>query len=169
MKHLSLMTLIITNFKIIKAMKKHLFLFCCIFSFCISAFAVDPPKASYRCKLPGTYDYVTIDYYNEGKGEGSIVFCNQSNMPIVRMHVKVEVTDEWYETEKNPQNYRESRKVLKKKTVVLCDDVFTDIPYNRSERRTNSSRGPIKGGNERDDHTYTYTVTVIDDPICSPL
>ena len=79
-------------------MKKYLLLFCCIFSVVSSVIANDPPKGTYRCKLPGTYDYVTIDYYNEGKGQSYLVFANQSNMVILRMHVKVEVTDEWTET-----------------------------------------------------------------------
>lgn len=152
-------------------MKKHIFLFCCIFTIGLSAQAVDPPKATSRCKLPGTYDYVTVDYYNEGKGLGYLVFSNQSNMVITRMRVKVEVTDVWQEQETSYNQWlgeTETRWVTKTKTHVLCDDVFYDIPYNRSEKRTNSERGPVKGGREKEGHEYTYKVTIVDDPICKP-
>lgn len=154
-------------------MKKHLVLFCCMISFGLSAIANDPPKGTYRCKLPGSYDYVTIDYFNEGKGCGYLVFSNQSNMLITRMHVKVEVTESWIETKEIPPRYTGDEPTYEEiphsHTTVLCDDTFYDIPCNRSEKRSNSSRGPVKGGNERSTHSYTYKVTVVDDPICKPL
>ncbi len=156
-------------------MKKHILLLCCMIAFGLSVFANDPPKATYRCKLPGTYDYVTVDYFNEGKGQGYLVFANQSNMVITRMRVKVEVTDYWDATES--YNYQDEfgtwqrgeRTVTKTHTAVLCDDTFYDIATNRSDVRRSSSRGPVKGGNEKPGHDYKYTVTVIDDPICKPL
>lgn len=153
-------------------MKKHFLLLCCMIAFGLSVFANDPPKATYRCKLPGTYDYVTVDYFNEGKGQGYLVFANQSNMVITRMRVKVEVLDTWYEEVTNFNQYlgeTETRRVKKTHTAVLCDDTFYDIATNRSDVRRSSSRGPVKGGNEKPGHDYKYTVTVIDDPICKPL
>lgn len=152
-------------------MRKNLFLFCCMIAMGLSAIAVDPPKGTTRCKLPGTYDYVTVDYFNEGYGEGYLVFANQSNMTIARMHVKVEVRDTWNEevTKYNQLTHEEvTTTVTKHRIAVLCDDTFYDIPCCRSEKRTSSSRGPVKGGNEKNGHTYDYTVTIIDDPICKP-
>ena len=85
------------------------------------------------------------------------------------MHVKVEVTEEWTAEIPRPETDLPPRKEPRKHTRVLCDDTFYDIPYNRSEIRKNSSRGPVKGGNEKEGHSYKYTVTVIDDPICKPI
>ena len=41
--------------------------------------------ASGSCKLPGTYDYVNVDYYEDGH----LTVSNQSGMKITQLHIKV--------------------------------------------------------------------------------
>lgn len=41
--------------------------------------------ASGSCKLPGTYDYVNVDYYEDGH----LAVSNQSGMVITQLHITV--------------------------------------------------------------------------------
>ncbi len=169
---LTIQLLFIIVIKMRSDMKRLLFSIFITLALGIKVSAQNPPDATYRCKLPGTYDYVTIDYFNEGKGQSYIVFSNQSNMTITRMHVKVEVTEEWIEERPWKNQYTgetTTRHYPEKVTRCLCDDTFYEIPNNKSEIRYKSLRGPVKGGPEKEGHTYTYKVTVIDDPICKPI
>lgn len=76
-----------------KKMKK-MFLFL-VSLFCISM-TVNAQDASGSCKLPGTYDYVNVDFYAgspnlSGKGAGTLRISNQSALPITNVRIKVTV------------------------------------------------------------------------------
>lgn len=74
-------------------MKKIIFTLLSIFAFTFVTYAQDA-KAS--CKMPGTYDYMTADFYKgQSQGDGSIRISNQASVPVVE--VKVRVTCEYFD------------------------------------------------------------------------
>lgn len=68
-------------------MKKIIFTLLTIFAFSLMSYAQDA-KAS--CKMPGTYDYMSADFYKGGsEGKGKIRITNQASIPILEVSVKV--------------------------------------------------------------------------------
>ena len=111
--------------------------------------------ASGSCKLPGTYDYVNVDYFENGH----IAVSNQSGMIITQLHITV-TCDEIYYTHESI-NYKDV-KTKKQRTVTLCDKNFYDIqPY----KTTNLTDGVKEFKKHGYDSEYRITVTV-NNPIC---
>jgi len=52
------------------------------------SFAVKAQEASGSCKLPGTYEYVNVDYYSDGH----LAITNNSGVKINSLKVKVTYT-----------------------------------------------------------------------------
>ena len=129
-------------------MKKILFV---IVSFlCLEAYA-NAQTASGTCKLPGTYDYVNVDYYDDGH----LAVSNQSGMKITQLRITVKCTITYDVTKQNPVS----------KTVTVCDKNFYDIAPNQ----TTILEDGVKSRNDIDVKSryakYEYTVSV-GNPIC---
>ena len=74
--------------KAIIKMKKILFLLVSLF--CITM-TVNAQDARGNCTLPGTYDYVNVDYYRDGH----LAVSNQSGMVITQLHITVIAVETW--------------------------------------------------------------------------
>lgn len=176
-------------------MKKHITL---IVLFLCSGLTVRAQEGSGECKLPGTYDYVRVAYFNDSKdcrgadckkGEGHLLVSNQSGVIVTSLHVKVVCIHTWKEkvTRKVqkmvttseygevPVTEEKEEWVPKSASNVLVDDDIHDIPYNQTTQYNHTERGRIKGGphsrngdNGRYDNRYEYKVT-IGNPICTPI
>ena len=176
-------------------MKKHIILIVLLLGV---VFAVRAQEGSGECKLPGTYDYVRVAYFNDSKdckgaacknGEGHLLVSNQSGVLITSLHVKVVCVHTW--KEKVPKKVQkmvttseygevpvtEEKEVWENRSAsnVLVDDDIHDIPYTQTTQYTHTERGRIKGGphredgyNGRYDNRYEYKVT-IGNPICTPI
>lgn len=92
--------------------------------FCISM-AVVAQDASGSCKLPGTYDYVSVDYYRDGH----LAVSNQSEIKITQLHIKVTCM----ETQRRPDV---SGDVPIQSQRTLVDQTFYDIAKNQTTRIT---------------------------------
>lgn len=95
-----------------KQMKKLLLLFVSIFSISL---AVNAQDASGSCSLPGSYDYVNVDYFRDGH----LAVSNQSGMMITQLHIKVTC---------NKHLACEEKDIYKNTTITLVDKNFYDIP-----------------------------------------
>ena len=71
----------------IKNMKKSIFTLLLFFAFSLFSYAQD---AKTSCKMPGTYDYVSADFYKgRSEGTGKIKLTNQATIPVLEIKVKV--------------------------------------------------------------------------------
>lgn len=122
---------------------------------CLGLYA-NAQTSSGSCKLPGSYDYVNVDYY---ESDGHIAVSNQSGMKITQLHITITCTIT-YNRPAKPGDFGGRTTT----TVTVCDKNFYDIPANQT---TTLSDG-VKSKNDikRDDAvSYEYTVTV-GNPIC---
>lgn len=134
--------------------KKLLFL---VSLFCISI-AMNAQDASGNCKLPGTYDYVNVDYYSDGH----LAVSNQSGMVITQLHIKVVVIETWDADGRDSKGRVQTRPQTR--TKVLCDRNYYDIPPYQTTRITDD----VQKFNEQGyvvNYKYKYEVSV-GNPIC---
>jgi hypothetical protein len=135
-----------------RKMKKILLFFVTVFSI---SFAVNAQDASGSCKLPGTYDYVNVDYFERG----NIAVSNQSGMIITQLHITVTCEETYYIH--NYENYKEVT-TKKHRKITLCDKNFYDIqPY----QTTNLTEGVQAFKKYGKDSEYNISVSV-SNPIC---
>lgn len=122
-----------------------------------AAFYVNAQTASGTCKLPGTYDYVNVDYY---ESDGHLAVSNQSGMKITQLRITVKCTISWEAKDYSTGEYKtESR------TVTVCDKNFYDIPANQTTtlKEGVKSKKDISTGCSACKFEYTVTVG---NPIC---
>lgn len=101
---------------------------------------------------------LSVSYYNDrstGGQNGHLVITNNSETTITKAHIKVSVLIRWTELVNDFP-------IANKKTLILCDDDFTDIPKNQTIEKYSSKRGVVKGGPEKEGKTYTYSVDITD-------
>ena len=126
---------------------------------CMGLYA-NAQTASGTCKLPSTYDYVNVDYY---ESDGHLAVSNQSGLKITQLHITVKCTITWEEKDYSAENYGNNKTMSK--TVTVCDKNFYDIaPYQTttlSDGDKSRKDIDIRHGNAK----YEYTVTV-GNPIC---
>lgn len=108
--------------------------------------AVNAQDGSGTCKLPGTYDYVNVDYYKDGH----LAVSNQSGMKITQLHITVTVTHTW-------TSDGEKHEIVK----TVCDKNFYDIPANQTTRLTDG----VQTYDDKGYGKHTYKVKV-GNPIC---
>lgn len=104
----------------IKNMKKSIFTLLLFFAFSLFSYAQD---AKTSCKMPGTYDYVSADFYKgRSEGTGKIRLTNQATIPVLEIKVKVTCElDSHIDSQGN--NYGTSWK-----TVTLYDRTVYGVP-----------------------------------------
>lgn len=104
--------------------------------FCLTV-AMNAQDASGSCKLPGTYDYVNVDFYKgQSRGEGNIVLSNQTSTGQYITEIKVVLTAEiGYEYKDVYNNGRVVGKELQWKTVTLFNDKIRGISANETRRQ----------------------------------
>lgn len=121
-------------------------------------FYANAQTASGTCKLPGTYDYVNVDYY---ESDGHLAVSNQSGMRLTQLRITVKCTIT-YEV----KNYSTNQYETKTKTVTVCDKNFYDIAPNQTTTLSDGVKSrkdiDIRGNTAA---KYEYTVTV-GNPIC---
>lgn len=104
---------------------------------------------------------LSVEYYNDRKGDlsknGRLVFNNSSDASISKVHIRVTVDIRWKEQN---QISNVNIPVTNKKTLVLCDDDFDNIPGKTEITKTNSKRGVIKGGPEKPNKYYSYNIEI---------
>lgn len=125
-------------------MKKIVFVLIAVMGFCFSMNAQD---GSASCKLPGTYDYVSVDFYKgKSQGMGNLTYSVQSNdistLNEVKVVVKADIMTE--KARKEEAGYKEDeygRLIRQYKEVpavwkhkVLFDGKLRDIPVNRTNK-----------------------------------
>lgn len=115
-------------------------------------------NASGACKLPGTNDYVNVDYYNDGH----IAVSVQSDMKITQMPIRVTCKITW--TEKVRNEYGQTVTEKREETKTLCNKTFYDIEPNR----TTSLSDGVEALTEQRNKKYEYSVSV-GNPICKPM
>lgn len=126
-------------------MKKKLLLLV-VSLFCITM-AVNAQDASGSCKLPGTYDYVNVDYYSDGH----LAVSNQSEMKITQLHVKVTCT----ETQRRPDV---SGDVPVQSQRTLVNQNYYDIPANQTTRITDGVKScPTYETKNKNGQTFEIT------------
>ena len=117
--------------------------------------------ASGTCKLPGTYDYVNVDYY---ESDGHLAVSNQSGLKITQLRITVKCTITWEEKDYSAENYGNNKTMSK--TVTVCDKNFYDIAPNQTTTLSDGVKSKkdiyIGQGNAT---RYEYSVTV-GNPIC---
>ena len=132
--------------KAIIKMKKILFLLVSLFYITMTVNAQD---ASGNCTLPGTYDYVNVDYYRDGH----LAVSNQSGMVITQLHIKVIAVETWDANGKQQE-----------RTKTLCDRNFYDIPPYQTTLITDGVQTFKEQGYVMD---YNYNLEVsVGNPIC---
>lgn len=105
----------------------------------------------------GSQGALSVEYYNHGSKTGHLIFDNQTGSTISKVHIRVTVLITWTEQIDVPYLGKTDQK--NKKTLVLCDDYFYNIPPNQS-KVARSQRGEVKGGPEKTGKTYQYNVEV---------
>jgi len=132
--------------KAIIKMKKILFLLVSLFYITMTVNAQD---ARGNCTLPGTYDYVNVDYYRDGH----LAVSNQSGMVITQLHIKVIAVETWDANGKQQE-----------RTKTLCDRNFYDIPPYQTTLITDGVQTFKEQGYVMD---YNYNLEVsVGNPIC---
>ena len=135
------------GYNLAKLKMKKLFLFV-VSLFCITM-TVIAQDASGSCKLPGTYDYVNVDYYRDGH----LAVSNQSGMVITQLRIQVTAVETW-DANGKPQ----------KRTKSLCDRTYYDIPPYQTTRITDGVQTFNEQGYVMD---YKYKLEVsVGNPIC---
>ena len=135
-------------------MKKLIVLIATIACMC---FYSNAQTASGTCKLPGTYDYVNVDYY---ESDGHLAVSNQSGMKITQLRITVKCTISWEEKDYSTGGYK-----TVSKTVTVCDKNFYDIPANQTTTQKDGVKSKEDLGRYGSYAKYEYTVTV-GNPIC---
>lgn len=109
---------------------KKLFLFV-VSLFCITM-AVNAQDASGSCKLPGTYDYVNVDFYKgPSQGKGNFILSNQTSTGQYITEIKVQITAEiLYEYEHEYAGNRPTSSKPLWKKVTLFNDKVRNIAAN---------------------------------------
>lgn len=105
----------------------------------------------------GSYGSLSVYYYNHGSKTGHLIFNNQTGATISKAHIKVTVLITWYDSIDIPYMGKQAQKNTK--TLVLCDDDFSNISKGES-KVTSGRRGVVKGGPEKPGKTYRYNVEV---------
>ncbi len=136
-------------------MKKIFLLFA---SIAFMGLCTNAQNASGACKLPGTNDYVNVDYYNDGH----IAVSVQSDMKITQMPIRVTCKITW--TEKVRNEYGQTVTEKREETKTLCNKTFYDIEPNR----TTSLSDGVEALTEQRNKKYEYSVSV-GNPICKPM
>lgn len=115
------------NWRQIK-MKKYIFIFMLLSSFSAITFAQD---ASAGCKLPGTYDYVNVDFYKGYSNDyGSFTISNQSSDYFVT-EISVRITCEIMTCWEGEDNYgRPETKCSRWKEVTLYSNKVRKLGQN---------------------------------------
>lgn len=91
--------------------------------FCITM-AVNAQDASGSCKLPGTYDYVNVDFYaGSPGGTGNFILSNQTSTGQYITEIKVTITAEVLEYNMNSGDNEW-------KPITLYSDKVRNIPAN---------------------------------------
>lgn len=126
-----------------------------IAAFICVGFYANAQTASGNCKLPGSSDYVNVDYYKDGH----LTVSNQSTMKLTQLHITVTCTVT-YNAPSKPGDFGGKRTVTK----TVCDKNFYDIPAYQTTKLTDGvkSEDDIKVDNAV---KYEYTVSV-GNPIC---
>lgn len=111
--------------------------------------------ASGNCKLPGSYEYVNVDYYKDGH----LAVSNQSGMKLTQLHITV-ICTVTYNAPSRPGDYGGKRTM----TETICDKNFYDIPANQTTKLTDG----VKSENDiRVENAVKYEYTVnVNNPIC---
>ncbi len=138
-------------------MKHTLFLFLAIIYF---GFSANAQNAMGRCNVPYTSEDLSVAYYNDrlsGGQNGHLEISNNSELTISQAHILVKVLIRWEEKTKGS-----TFPIMNKKTLILCDDDFYNIPPKKTIEKTSSKRGIIKGGPEKSGKTYQYIVEISD-------
>lgn len=166
-------------------MKKYAFLYALLLCIVLSLHA---QEASGECKLPSSYDYIRVLYFNDGMNGGARVghlsVSNQSGIIVTSLHVKVEMTHTWEEKSVSrgqrinsagvAEEYENVHWNKKKATAVLIDDDINDIPPFKTTIYETTSRGRIKGGphskdsEDKRNHHYEYRC-IVNNLMCSPI
>lgn len=120
-------------------------------------FYANAQTASGTCKLPGTYDYVNVDYY---ESDGHLAVSNQSGMRLTQLRITVKCTIT-YEV----KNYSTNQNETKTKTVTVCDKNFYDIAPNQTTTLSDGVKSRKDIDIRNNTAKYEYTVTV-GNPIC---
>ena len=129
-------------------------------------FVAKAQTATGYCTLPGSEDYVNVDYYNDGYLAVSV----NTEKTVTNLHIVVTCTEKWVENEKVQQgvdDYGRPRMVTKQipreKTHILCDRTYYEDKL--LSNRTNKIEEGVKKMNEQSTHTYQYSVSV-KNPTC---
>lgn len=114
-------------------MKKVLVLLVALVCFGATAKAQD---ASGSCKLPGTYDYVSVDFYKgESNGMGNLTYSVQTNEFASLNEVKVVVKAKICTKQGSKDRDGKITEEPVWETYTLFDDKLRDIPTNRTNTK----------------------------------
>ena len=108
------------------------------------------------CKLPGTYDYVNVDYYKDGH----LVVSNQSGVKLTQLHIRVTCTDTWF------ANNGTQKKTA---TVVLCDKNFYDILPNQSTSLTDGVKSGMESRYKASGGKLSDFKVEVGNPMCGKM
>ena len=131
-------------------MKKILVLIAAII--CTGLYA-NAQSASGSCQLPGSNEYVNVDYYDDGH----LAVSNQSGMKITQLRISVLCT----------VKYKGENGEEETKSEFLCNKTFYDIPANKTTRLTDGvkSRNDIQREISGRISRFHYEVKV-ENPMC---
>lgn len=110
--------------------------------------------ATGSCKLPGSYDYVKVGYYDDGHLAVSV----QSNMSLAELHITVTCTATW--TEQINRGGGHYDYVERSKDLTLCDKDFYNIPCCQTSMLNDGVYAPQSKCNLRGAEFSNYNVYV---------
>ena len=105
-----------------------------------ATFSAYAQTATGSCKLPGSYDYVKVGYYDDGH----IAMSNQSQMGLAEIHVTVTCKATWKYRQDRPDGFGNDNStwVEKSETITLCDKDFYNIPCCQTTMLTEGVHAP---------------------------